>query len=391
MNGLHPEPPALMPGKKHVLQWHILHRCNLRCTHCYQDDYAAECTHEQLERLFFQYLAFCRKYRRHGHINFTGGEPLLSHDLFPLMQLCEENGMTFGLLTNGTLLDDALAERLEKLRRLSFVQVSIDGTRETHDRVRGAGNFDKAFAGLRLLKKHGIQTMAAFTCHKGNYTELRDVIKAVRKNGIDRFWADRLIPMGSSREQILSTAEFRSTVQMLSKEHTRRCIRSRTEIHLNRSLQFLEGGNCYYQCSAGIDLLTLLADGTLLPCRRLPLPVGNCLETDLTELCEQSALLRDLQERRIPEECMCCPKAELCRGGAKCLTYAVTGDYHRRDINCYYPVCSASPKAAEPMNGGFYDNQKKQDPAMSDRSGHAAAPDGAPSSESIGGQQGLSG
>ena len=80
--------------KKHVLQWHILHRCNLRCTHCYQEDYAAECSGQQLAQLFQQYLAFCKANDFRGHINFTGGEPLLSPDLFRLLSLCDENGIS---------------------------------------------------------------------------------------------------------------------------------------------------------------------------------------------------------------------------------------------------------------------------------------------------------
>lgn len=321
---------------KHVLQWHILHRCNLRCTHCYQEDYAAELSGQQLEGLFFQYLEFCRKYGYRGHINFTGGEPLLSEHLFPLLGLCEENGITYGILTNGTLIDAALAGRLGKMKNLSFVQVSIDGTRETHDRVRGEGNFDRAFEGLRHIRAAGIQTMAAFTCHKGNYRELRQVIKTVRREGIDRFWADRLIPIGSSSEEVLSTEEYRSVIALLTKEHSRRTLFSHTEVHLNRSLQFLEGGGCYYHCSAGTDLLTLLADGTLLPCRRLPLPIGSCLEEDMTSLYEKSPLIKELREMKIPEECSRCPKAEKCRGGAKCLSYAIKGTYDIKDINCYY-------------------------------------------------------
>lgn len=336
--------------KKHVLQWHILHRCNLRCSHCYQDDYTSECTGGQLERLFFQYLDFCRAYNVRGHINFTGGEPLLSESLFRLISLCEDHGMTCGILTNGTLIDSSLAERLGRIRCLSFVQVSIDGIRETHDRIRGKGNFDKAFAGLRLLKQNGIQTMAAFTCHKGNFRELPAVIKTVRRKGIDRFWADRLIPIGSSKEDTLSSAEYRTVVQTLTKSHAHRGLFSRTEIHLNRALQFLEGGDCYYQCSAGISLLTLLADGTLLPCRRLPVPLGKCLETDMLTLYQNSELIRTLRERHIPDACRGCAKAELCRGGAKCLTYAFTGSLNQKDPDCWYPTHTAHPNNAS--NGG---------------------------------------
>ena len=158
----------------------------------------------------------------------------------------DAKNITYGLLTNGTLIDVDTAKRLGAQKGLSFVQVSIDGVKETHDRVRGKGNFDKAFEGIRLLKNAGVKTMAAFTCHKGNYHELKDVIKIVRKKGIDRFWADRLIPIGSSKEEVLSTEEYREVIKLLTKEHSRKPLFSHTDVHLNRSLQFLEGGNCYY-------------------------------------------------------------------------------------------------------------------------------------------------
>ena len=324
------------PPTKHILQWHILHRCNLRCTHCYQEEHSTDCTFEQLKALFEQYKAFCAEHGFRGHINITGGEPLLSENLFPLMSLLEDNNTTFGLLTNGTLIDAETAERLAGFKGLSFVQVSIDGTKATHDSVRGKGSFDKALAGLRLLKKENIQTMAAFTCHKRNYRELSDVIKIVRKNHIDRFWADRLIPIGGSKEDILDNEQFRETLRILTREHSRKSIFSNTDVHLNRSLQFLEGGSCYYHCAAGTTLLTLLADGTLLPCRRLPIPIGNCLEVDMLTLYKNSELIKQLQKEEIPDECAPCPKAHLCRGGAKCLTYAVTGSLNAKDINCYY-------------------------------------------------------
>ena len=323
-------------GKKHILQWHILHRCNLHCTHCYQDEHSSELSFGELEKLLGQYIAFCAAHGYRGHINITGGEPLLSKDLYPLLSLLEKNDITFGLLTNGTLIDDAAAAQLAGFSRLSFVQVSIDGTRQTHDSIRGEGSFDKAFAGLHHLHRHGIQTMAAFTCHKRNYRELADVIRLVRRHGIDRFWADRLIPLGGNTEDILTDEQFRDTLHILTREHYRKHLFSHTEVHLNRSLQFLEGGDCIYRCGAGISLLTLLADGTLLPCRRLPIPLGNCLERDMQVLYEENPVIRLLHLEKIPDDCMHCPKAHLCRGGARCLTYAVSGKLDGKDINCYF-------------------------------------------------------
>ena len=322
--------------QKHVLQWHILHRCNLHCTHCYQEDRSEELPFSALESFFRQYLDFCAACRFRGHINLTGGEPLLSEHLFPLLDLFEASRTTFGILTNGTCITAENAAQLAGYSCLRFVQVSIDGTRGTHDSVRGTGSYDRACEGLRHLRRAGIQTMAAFTCHQRNYRELRPVIRQMRKMKVDRFWADRLIPIGGSREDILTNAQFREVLQVLTKEHSRRKLLSHTDVHLNRAMQFLEGGDCYYHCAAGTTLLTLLADGTLLPCRRLPVPIGNCLENDMLTLYRNSALIKELCRETIPEDCMACPKAHLCRGGARCLTYAVTGRLSGRDINCDY-------------------------------------------------------
>lgn len=322
--------------QKHVLQWHITHRCNLHCTHCYQEDNIGELPFSALESFFHQYIEFCSAMDFRGHINLTGGEPLLSEHLFELLNLFEKSRITFGILTNGTRITADTAYRLGEYSRLSFVQISIDGTRKTHDAIRGGGSFDRACEGFRHLRNAGIQTMAAFTCHRRNYHELKDVIAIMRRNKIDRFWADRLVPIGGSKEDILTDEQFGEMLGVLTKEHNRKKLFSHTDVHLNRAMQFLEGGDCYYRCSAGKTLLTLLADGTLLPCRRLPIPIGNCLQRDMLTLYRESPLISQLCEEKIPQECMACPHAHLCGGGAKCLTYAVTGKLSAKDINCTY-------------------------------------------------------
>ena len=60
------------------------------------------------------------------------------------------------------------------------------------------------------------------------------------------------------------------------------------------------------------------------------------LESDMLELYRNSPLIKQLKDEVIPQECSPCPRAHLCKGGAKCLTYAVTGSLSGKDINCYY-------------------------------------------------------
>ena len=275
--------------RKHVLQWHITHKCNLRCSHCYQDDYVKDLAIDKLKNIFFQYLEFIKHYNYKGHINFTGGEPFIYEHIFNLFDLCSKYSITFGILTNGTILTDEIIDKLKNYKNLSFIQVSLDGTKSTHENIRGINTFNLTLKSIKKLQKAHIQTMVAFTCHKDNYKELPSLIKLVKKNKIDRFWVDRLIPIGdenkqeTNKDKILSTNEYREVIKTLTKEKqkAKRNPFCKTTIHTNRALQFCEGSLEFYKCSAGINLLTILANGDILPCRRLPIKFGNVLEKNI--------------------------------------------------------------------------------------------------------------
>jgi radical SAM protein with 4Fe4S-binding SPASM domain len=318
-----------MEKRKFVLQWHLTHKCNLRCKHCYQEDYSKDLSFNQVKDIFNQFKDFIKAYNFIGHINFTGGEPLLYDYLFDVLDMCESSNITFGLLTNGTLLTKDTVKRLGNYKNLRFIQVSIDGMKETHDNIRGVGNFDKTFNSIKLINKNHIQSMVAFTAHKNNYEELDKVIKYCRKKHVSRFWVDRLVPIGSNTENILTTSEYQGVVHTLVSEQNHRG----TVVHINRAIQFLYGGDCIYHCSAGDDLLCVLADGTLLPCRRLPFEIGNLLDNSISALYNDSKLI-ELRQFKYPDECKSCGVCNLCKGGAKCLSYAVKGTYNTKDIDC---------------------------------------------------------
>jgi len=323
--------------QKFVFQWHITHRCNLRCQHCYQEDYNKDLGKEELTDIFYKILEYVSEHNYIGHINFTGGEPLLSSYFFDLLDLCNKHHITYGILTNGTLINREVADKLFQGEGLRFIQVSIDGVKKTHDYIRGVGNFDKTLSAIRLLKQVHIQTMVSFTCTKNNYKELKDVIKICKKNGVDRFWTDRLIPIGNNMLNIVSTDEYLQYLKVLGKE-ARKAGRNpfvKMRIHTNRALQFVCGcaENCY-RCSAGKSLLTILADGTLLPCRRLPLSLGNLTTEHIDAVTNNNKIIQKLSEERLAPECEKCRYKNNCKGGAKCLTYAVTGKLIGKDINC---------------------------------------------------------
>ena len=292
-----------------------------------------------------------------GHITVTGGEPFVRTDFLDLLEVFAANRrrFSFAVLTNGSFIDAALAYRLRKLRP-AYVQVSIEGTRATHDNIRGAGNYDRTLAAVRHLVRSGIRTIISFSAHRANFREFSEVCRLGRKLRVSRVWADRVIPWGSGKEicqQLLTpdeTRQFFSIMQEARQEGARQW-RNRTEVTMHRALQFLVGGGQPYHCTAGDSLITVQPNGDVYPCRRLPIRVGNLMETPMAELYYSSDLLCALRDRNcVSHGCEACYFARLCRGGLKCLSYATTNDAFVADPGCWWaPRATASSSAETSM------------------------------------------
>ena len=312
-----------------TLQWHITHKCNLRCKHCYQDDFAAIESRENMESVLAQYIELLDDLGAQGQLNITGGEPLTHPDLFWLLSRAQEANIKTALLTNGTLIDRNCAIRLRAFG-VDYVQISLDGSQKEHDAIRGSGSFEAALAGIRQLKAQGIFTSVSFTAQPGNLKSIGKLARICRDARVNRMWFDRVV-----------TDPDEDGVQPLTPEQSRKLfckaakLSKKTPLRCVRALQFLECGSAdVYRCSAGHDLLAVLANGDVMPCRRLPIVIGNVHDEKLRSIYRNSPVMQDLQEDRIPKACSACDHAEECRGGAKCIAYAQTKSYDNRDPGC---------------------------------------------------------
>ena len=343
-----------------VLQWHITERCNLRCAHCYQDENLEDellfqdmlAVIEQFKNLLDQ-LSRLKQSHVHGHINITGGEPFVREDFLDLIKVfyANKDRFSFAILTNGSFIDEAVAIQLRKLNT-TFVQVSIEGSQETNDKIRGSGTFNQSVLALKCLVKERINSAISFTAHKANYREFSEVAQIGMRLGVSRVWADRFIPWGigsAMEEQVLSQDETREFIEIMYKAHNEAARRfCTTEISMRRALQFLVGGGTPYECHAGDTLVALQPNGDLYPCRRMPITVGNLLETSLTELYHNNKLFHSLRDRnRISEGCEECSYSSQCRGGLKCLSYALTGDPFKADPGCWHALTKRKDAVCE--------------------------------------------
>lgn len=148
--------------------WHyfleLTRRCNLRCMMCQYSTFlegVPGAEQKEGELTTEEWKSVIRQTGRMSFLTFTGGEPLLRKDFPELLEYASLRTRTH-VVTNATLLNDAMAEDFVRLapqrtggRGLNFIGVSLEGPPAFHDEIRRqAGAFDKAAAGLALLREH---------------------------------------------------------------------------------------------------------------------------------------------------------------------------------------------------------------------------------------------
>jgi MoaA/NifB/PqqE/SkfB family radical SAM enzyme len=141
--------------------------CNLRCTHCFISCAPDNHSHAMLS------LAEVRRYLQEAvrlgvrEYYFTGGEPFMNHELFPILEETLRVGPAT-VLTNGLFLDPGRCARLRALAEASEysleIRISLDGWGpEDHDRIRGAGTFMRTLEGIRNLKQERLNPVITVT------------------------------------------------------------------------------------------------------------------------------------------------------------------------------------------------------------------------------------
>lgn len=273
-----------------------------------------------------------------GHINITGGEPLCNPYLFKLLDLIKEdsNLITFSILTNGTLINEKIAKKIKSYNPL-YVQVSLEGGKKTNDYIRGKGTYKKIAEGIVNLRKENIFTSISFTATSLNYKEFPKVVRYARKYGVNNVWSDRFIPLGDSDKSLaLNYEQTREYLEIMNKERNKlkKIKNNNTTISMYRALQFQMTNDFAYGCTAGDTLLTVMENGDLVPCRRMPITIGNLFDRSMYDLYINSDVLKTLREKKIPDECINCEHSEVCHGGLKCLTYAMYKDLNHKDYGC---------------------------------------------------------
>lgn len=120
--------------------------CNLHCSYCFRSDdnlYSSQAEFFPID-LLRRVVSEARDAAKVTKINFTGGEPALHPQFAETLETVAAAGLTSSFVTNGWHFERIWPSIVANRKSISHVAFSLDGiTRESHDRWRGKGSFDR--------------------------------------------------------------------------------------------------------------------------------------------------------------------------------------------------------------------------------------------------------
>lgn len=208
------------PNRKPIVVWNITQSCNLSCLHCYANatlgtgskDISTESAKKVIDNLADFKVPV---------LLFSGGEPLLRPDLPELATYAKQQGLRVVVSTNGTLITQEIAIQL-KQAGVSYVGISLDGMKDTHNRLRQSSNaFERALSGLENARKADLKTGLRITINNENKGQIPDIFNLVREREINRICFYHLVGVGRGKnlsELMLSHADTRKVVDTIIDE-----------------------------------------------------------------------------------------------------------------------------------------------------------------------------
>jgi radical SAM protein with 4Fe4S-binding SPASM domain len=320
----------------------------------------------------------------------SGGEPLWRRDVFDLAKRARARNIKVALATNGTLVDDLMADRIVDagIRR---VAISLDGaTSRSHDFFRGQpGAFDAAVAGFRRLRERGMSMQVNTTVSQNNIDELPALYDLALDLGADAFHIFLLVPVGCGLtikdEQMVSADQYeqvlhwfydrqlegRMELKATCAPHYFRVVRQR-RAEARRAGQPVPplpgphghaanghapaghgaGGHPTAMnamtrgCLAGSAVCFVSHKGEVFPCGYLPVPAGDLRHERFHDVWEDSeifARLRDIDQ--LEGKCGFCEFNKLCLG-CRARAFGMTGNFMAEEPFCVYQPQRHAPTEA---------------------------------------------
>ncbi|KKP68348.1 MAG: Radical SAM domain protein [Candidatus Moranbacteria bacterium GW2011_GWE1_35_17] len=333
------------------IQIEITGRCNMHCQHCRA---AHEVRKDMPIDQIIKIIRFARRFSpNYKEIVVSGGEPLIHHDFFNVLEAVRRNGGEFvTLTTNGSLLTE---KHLSFIRDLEFqrfiLSVSLDSLDAgIHDNFRSfPGAFEKALRSVKMIVEADIpnvMTSVRTTLRPEQIGEMEDIVDFVFSLGVKRSSLSPIHPSGRSieRPDLWMSKEqkkkFMENLYRLKGKYPNFQVSTSDPLKcLFRGYHDVGGENelVFDGCSAAAVTFNVGADGTMTPCALLNIPMMNVFDLSIEEITESyrnNEIVKNMLDMNLKGKCGVCPKKYQC-GGCRARAHVRKGDYLEEDPDCW--------------------------------------------------------
>jgi mycofactocin radical SAM maturase len=351
------------------LTWELTYACNLACTHCLSSSGRRdpkELSTDEAKALIDEIAEMQIFY-----INVGGGEPMIRHDFFELVEYAVSQHVGVKFSTNGTRIDRAAARRLAGIDYLD-VQISIDGADAlTSDRIRGAGSYVAARRAMDYLMEENFgQFKISAVMTRQSIEQLSEFERLAKSYGAE-LRLTRLRPSGRGVEtwnELHPTLEQNRRLYRWLKERPN-VLTGDSFFHLSALGSPLDGLNL---CGAGRVVCLIDPIGDVYACPFVihnEFHAGNVRSAGLATVWRDSDLFRSLREPGNPGACASCGSYDACRGGCMAAKFFTGLEMSDPDPECVFghgeAALAAKGVAIRPFSSS--DHSKKVRVALSTR------------------------
>ena len=318
-------------------------QCQHKCAHCYNAwrnnnsaiPESASKLHARVEKLLASIDV--------DHLTITGGEPFVRSDLFDLLDRVKAKGVGIQIISNGSLIDDAIATRLAPYG-VSYVQVALEGpTALLHDaQVGGVSGgkspFDSTLRGIVALRRAGIPVMGCIVVTKKNATRIAEILAVFASLGVRHIALSRFSPAGYAVRHVAELLPSRDDLLVAFRQAIPFASTSRDKMRITctmpvppcavevEDLAPIRFGTC--AIGTPMQEFALGPDGRLRHCTLHGSALGGAkdiLEPDVDVAAIVTGSEVKDYKRVLPEFCIGCSHALSCNGGCGAASTWVLG------------------------------------------------------------------
>jgi len=303
--------------------------CNLRCPYCYdasERKLPGELSTEESMLLMEQIAEAGAKV-----VVFTGGEPMMRRDLFPIARRARELGLRVNMITNGTYIRNIeIARTVAEI--FGQVAVSVDGgVAERHEMTRGKGHFAKVIRALTLLNEAGVEPVINHVIHNKNVDYMHEVAELGERFRIKHVRAQYHSNLGRGQWDALGWdwTDYQKNHEFMWSHPLAHHL-------MDDSVLAVKSGAIRSNCGMGGNEIFVSSLGDLFPCKLIRGKAeltGNVRRNRVAELFA-GPVMTELRESTVFDgslhtDCKRCYVRAACGGGCRAFHMAQSGDIRK--------------------------------------------------------------